>query len=271
MPASQINTTLFNPNLLNLVRIATYDRQVAAPLTRAWENVLDWAHLPHLHETSFNYVELDEAGDWGWRTWSNDEHTGYVELTVADSERYVVRSYAGDQQVSEIWTTLTAEDERTCVHVEFYLPDISGNQIEHAGSAILSLYTRLWDEDEAMMRQRHARLIEYRDDAVEVDLGSELSLLQRLESGARVLFQLEKCEYQLRVLDGELVAHSAICPHLLGPLTDTDLSAGALRCPWHGYEFDLESGECINPKGANCKLAAAPRLSKLNGNVVARN
>ena len=71
MPANQQNATLFNPNALNLTRVATYERLIRAPEERVWENVLDWEHLPWLHKTSFGYIELDEAGEWGWRTWSN--------------------------------------------------------------------------------------------------------------------------------------------------------------------------------------------------------
>jgi nitrite reductase/ring-hydroxylating ferredoxin subunit len=135
---------------------------------------------------------------------------------------------------------------------------------------MLSLYARLWDEDEAMMRQRHHRLQEKRDSATEVVLGNEASLFQRLATGAKILFQLQRQEYQLREWQGELIAHSAICPHLLGPLTDADLSTGRLRCPWHGYEFDLESGKCLQPGDARCSLAPAPTLKKIAGQIIAR-
>jgi hypothetical protein len=45
----------------------TYTREVRAGVERIWENVFDWEHLPVLHETYFNAVELIETGDWGWR------------------------------------------------------------------------------------------------------------------------------------------------------------------------------------------------------------
>ena len=41
------------------------------------------------------------------------------------------------------------------------------------------------------------------------------------------------------------------CPHQGGPLTDGTLCDGALRCPWHGYDFDLKTG-----KGVGNELAA---------------
>ena len=79
MPANQRNATLFNPNALNLACFATYERLIGAPVKSVRENVLDWGHLPWLHKTSLNFIELDEAGEWGWVAWSNRSlHFDYV-------------------------------------------------------------------------------------------------------------------------------------------------------------------------------------------------
>ena len=88
MTALQCNAKEFNPNKLELVEVARYQRTIYAPLERVWENVLDWEHLPHLHASSFNYIELDDGGEWGWRTWSDAEHAGHVELCVATRSSY---------------------------------------------------------------------------------------------------------------------------------------------------------------------------------------
>ncbi len=269
MTANQPNARQFNPNSLNLCEVATYDRLIRAPLERVWENVLDWEHLPYLHETSFDYVELDAGGDWGWRTWSNAEHSGHVELTVANDDSYVARSYLGEHQISEIWTTLTKEDDNTRVHVSFHLPDIAPDDVEKMGNLMLGLYTTLWDEDEAMMRERHDRLTESRDLQTQCDLGSEADIREQLSKGDEIRFQLKRREFQLRLDDDKLVAHATICPHLLGPLSKSTLSEGRLRCPWHGYEFDIDSGECVFPESASCKLPASPTLHVSNGNLIA--
>ncbi len=42
--------------------------------------------------------------------------------------------------------------------------------------------------------------------------------------------------------DSTLFALDGRCPHQGGPLGEGNLCAGALRCPWHGYDFDLKSG-----------------------------
>ena len=127
MPANQHHADTFNPNALNMVQVASYDRLILAPLVRVWENVLDWEHLPYLHDASFNYVELDAGGQWGWRTWSNADHTDHVELTLASADSYVARSYQAGHQISEIWTTLTDAGDSTQVQVRFFMPNIEEN------------------------------------------------------------------------------------------------------------------------------------------------
>ena len=62
----------------------------------------------------------------------------------------------------------------------------------------------------------------------------------------------------LELEDGVLVAHSTICPHWLGPLDEAAPENGVLRCPWHGYRFDLRTGMSVDGRG--CRLAPAPRV-----------
>jgi nitrite reductase/ring-hydroxylating ferredoxin subunit len=43
---------------------------------------------------------------------------------------------------------------------------------------------------------------------------------------------------------GRFYATSPVCPHEDGPLSDGWVEAGAVVCPWHGFDFDLETGAC---------------------------
>lgn len=269
MPALQHNAILENPNGLNLILVATYERRIQAPLERVWENVLDWEHLPWLHRTSFDYVELDEGGDWGWRTWSNPEHTDHIELTKRDESGYVARNYRSGNQVSEIWTELTPGNDTTDIKVDFFFPDVSGDSQKRLKTAILTLYTKLWDEDEAMMMARQRRLSEKREPAPDFNLGDEAAIRALLTDGKTITFQLKQREFQLRLHEGEFIAYSSICPHLLGPLTDADLDGGIVQCPWHGYQFDIKTGACVSPETASCRLPAAPELETRDGNLIA--
>jgi nitrite reductase/ring-hydroxylating ferredoxin subunit len=243
MPATQEHPLQHNPNALELVLVANYRRIIQASLERVWENVLDWEHLPHLHHSSFSCCDLDEAGEWGWRTWSNAEHSAHIELCV-DTNRYVARSYANRVQFSEIWTTLQAEGDATAIEVEFYAAD----------------------EDEAMMQQRQYRLVERRNADAEINLGPEDAVRSQLP----LKVCLRRNEFQLCDIAGELKLLPTICPHLLGPLAPVDAAANSLRCPWHGYEFDTKTGACVSPLHARCRLPVVPQVHLEAGSVVIR-
>ncbi len=43
---------------------------------------------------------------------------------------------------------------------------------------------------------------------------------------------------------GRYYACGAACPHEDGPLGDGALEGTTVICPWHGFDFDLESGAC---------------------------
>ena len=49
-----------------------------------------------------------------------------------------------------------------------------------------------------------------------------------------------------RVQD-EVFACSDECPHQGGPLGEGRLSGARLACPWHGWMYDVRSGECVMP------------------------
>jgi nitrite reductase (NADH) small subunit/3-phenylpropionate/trans-cinnamate dioxygenase ferredoxin subunit len=49
-------------------------------------------------------------------------------------------------------------------------------------------------------------------------------------------------------VDGDFRACVNACPHADGPLGEGSLDGGLLTCPYHGWQFDLESGACpTNP------------------------
>ena len=269
MTANQTNAKEFNPNSLDLTLVAQYQRTIAAPSERVWENVLDWEHLPWLHKTSFDFVELDAAGDWGWRTWSTPEHNAHVELIQVDHESYVARSYNANNQISEIWTRVTPGDDTTHIAVDFYFPDVDEERSNSLREAILSLYIQLWDEDEAMMIARHHRLTEKRNQNTDITIGDAAVINAKLCAGESVIFQVAGQEYKLAYVNGMLEAQATVCPHLSGPLERSPTNSNRLFCPWHGYQFDIQTGQCVFPASANCRLKPAPKITTSNGKVLA--
>ncbi len=46
-----------------------------------------------------------------------------------------------------------------------------------------------------------------------------------------------------RSADGAVCAVNNLCPHRGGPLAEGFVEDGVVSCPWHGWEFDLASGQ----------------------------
>ena len=49
-----------------------------------------------------------------------------------------------------------------------------------------------------------------------------------------------------RVGDAVYALHD-MCSHQGGPLSEGRLSGTRLACPWHGWIYDVRSGECLMP------------------------
>jgi nitrite reductase/ring-hydroxylating ferredoxin subunit len=110
-----------------------------------------------------------------------------------------------------------------------------------------------------MMLRREA--LSARSEARRERPGTALALgpLSELRARLPLIVELDGEPFRIVALeDGEIVAHSTICPHWLGPLEEAIPENGIVRCPWHGYRFDLRTG--MNTDGRSCRLARAPRV-----------
>lgn len=88
-----------------------------------------------------------------------------------------------------------------------------------------------------------------------------------LPSGERILVQVEGREIGIFNVDGDFFAYTNWCAHQSGPccegtVTGTQSSTfdretleisleyvkegEILNCPWHGWEYDLITGECLS-------------------------
>ena len=46
-------------------------------------------------------------------------------------------------------------------------------------------------------------------------------------------------------VDGEFYATENFCPHKGAPLHEGTLCGHIVECGWHGWQFDVRSGECL--------------------------
>lgn len=60
-------------------------------------------------------------------------------------------------------------------------------------------------------------------------------------------------------VEGKYYAINNICPHRGGPLGEGEMEGSVVTCPWHGWEFDVTTGQSpINP--AACVTSFSVRL-----------
>jgi nitrite reductase/ring-hydroxylating ferredoxin subunit len=98
-----------------------------------------------------------------------------------------------------------------------------------------------------------------------------------LNDGDRKLVEVEGREIALFRTDGEFRAYTNWCIHQGGPACEGSVTGTSdaefdreeletelkwckegevLNCPWHGWEYDIPTGECLSKEGA--KLPAHP-------------
>jgi len=251
-----------------LPHVGTYRRVLPVSLERMYENTLDWEHLPHVHASSFQTIESLETGAWGWqaRVVSGRGDPSVIELRLDRAcRRWITRTLEGRNRGAEIWThAFPINRDRVDIVVDFFVPGIASENREKVGQAYATLYEQLYDEDVAMMVERQRQLDRRVDRSApaegRVDLGprSELALPMVCDVAGR--------SYVLAELDGDLVTYPALCPHQLGPLGDAPLIDGRVTCPWHGYTFDVRSGECVS--GQFCALNEPPIIEERDGQVL---
>ncbi len=75
--------------------------------------------------------------------------------------------------------------------------------------------------------------------------------LAELDDRGRALVRLGDTEIALFRVDDHVYAVHNRCPHRAGPLIRGYLEAGpAIRCPMHGWRYDLRTGESDRPARA---------------------
>lgn len=61
----------------------------------------------------------------------------------------------------------------------------------------------------------------------------------------------EMKEVALFRIDDKVYALNNLCPHMQGPLGEGEVEEGVVTCPWHGWQFEVRTGECLNMPGCD--------------------
>jgi nitrite reductase/ring-hydroxylating ferredoxin subunit len=100
---------------------------------------------------------------------------------------------------------------------------------------------------------------------------------EELSEGDRLVVELEGKEIAVFQINNEYHAYLNWCPHQSGPVCEGNLTGThestfdrdslemttewaregeVLNCPWHGWEFNINNGECLSREGI--KLPSYP-------------
>jgi nitrite reductase/ring-hydroxylating ferredoxin subunit/Fe-S cluster biogenesis protein NfuA len=66
-----------------------------------------------------------------------------------------------------------------------------------------------------------------------------------LEEGEPFSFSCEEHNVLLVRMNGKVMAFRNQCPHMGMPLDGGLVDGSLITCPWHGFRFDLSTGECM--------------------------
>jgi nitrite reductase/ring-hydroxylating ferredoxin subunit len=50
-------------------------------------------------------------------------------------------------------------------------------------------------------------------------------------------------------VDGKYCATHNTCLHRQGPLGEGELDGNTVTCPWHGWQYDVTTGQCLTAPG----------------------
>ena len=71
--------------------------------------------------------------------------------------------------------------------------------------------------------------------------------LAELEPGQPKMVEVEGTQVMLARVGESVYACGDMCMHQGGPLSEGKLVGTKVTCPWHGWMYDVKTGQCLLP------------------------
>jgi len=85
-----------------------------------------------------------------------------------------------------------------------------------------------------------------------VSSARRVASLDDVPAGQPKVVELDGIRVVLARVGDAVYACGDVCTHRGGPLGEGKLNGGRLACPWHGWMFDVRTGQCVFPgRGAS--------------------
>ncbi len=79
--------------------------------------------------------------------------------------------------------------------------------------------------------------------------------LDEVPAGQPTLVDLDGTRIVLARVGDQVYAFGDVCGHRGGPLSEGKLTGNRLACPWHGWMYDVRTGQCLFPgRGASVPI-----------------
>ncbi len=72
-------------------------------------------------------------------------------------------------------------------------------------------------------------------------------------SGSGIVAEVNDKSIAIFNVDGTYYAIDNTCVHRGGPLGEGELEGDTVTCPWHGWQYNVKTGACINNPSATLK------------------
>ena len=89
--------------------------------------------------------------------------------------------------------------------------------------------------------------------------------LEEMQAGQPLLVEAAGTPVVLVRAGDTVYACNDICTHQGGPLSEGKLSGTRLSCPWHGWMFDVKTGECVMPSRGGAVPSYPTRVDETGG------
>ena len=77
--------------------------------------------------------------------------------------------------------------------------------------------------------------------------------------------ELDGVRVVLARVGDRVYALAGTCAHRGGPLGEGKLSGTRLACPWHGWMFDVKTGQCVMPSRGDSVPSYPTRVDETGG------
>lgn len=90
---------------------------------------------------------------------------------------------------------------------------------------------------------------------------ARVAALDEIAAGRPTLVEAHGVRVVLTRAGEKIYACGDVCTHRGGPLSEGKLSGTRLTCPWHGWMFDVRTGQCAFPPRGAALPSYAVRVS----------